>query len=486
MRDRQDIASGTLERLNDALSSLENRIGIANRPVNNPARTNERANNGDVNALSAIRARQNALAQPARSSMPTPQQFRDLSGSNLSANLLREELNALRSQMEQQLSGTVNTGFQNIRNEMRAQMQAPTPAPSFVSAATLELRQDIAALKDDVAKLAREDTLQDMLERWGVLEREIAQLPEKVGSRDDLFAMVERLDHVQNAIAILPQSNNLSDIEQQVRALAIAVERLAQNSDVVNYPLESIDMRFDELSRAVAALPSQSAIDPNAFDRIEARIATLSNQLDARVATPLTHGLEDQLTELTAGLNQLREEARQSSSADALADLSSRIDDISEYLVAQSSNAVPSIDTQTAADMNERLIYIIDQLNNTEAAAEKTAKLMVASFDQKMDEIAKRIDENERNAATVPSIDTLEMRLDEIAQILSSGGLTAQTSPNDQMSSLEAQVMALTNSLNGSTTGIDEEKPVKRCSDCAPTKLSYVIVEAQAAQHRKN
>ena len=144
-RRNQDIGrDGTLDRLGDALNALETRIAGAKRQ---PDDRYERQSRSEV---ASIREREAALrAQSARSSVPPTADF----------DVLRDEIRAM---------GGASAG---------------------AGAGIRELRSNIDALKSAVTQLARQDTLVDLSDRWGVMEREIARMPDTLATRDEVGHM---------------------------------------------------------------------------------------------------------------------------------------------------------------------------------------------------------------------------------------------------------------------------------------------------------
>ena len=519
MRNGQDDTNGTLERLNDALSALEGRIGIARQP-SRPG-----------SDFSAIRARQAALnphppshynAGPANQmGMPAEQQ-------GLPMGALQAELRQLRTDLEREMAGNVSAGFDAVRTDLMAMQKSANQINSAAgNGAARELRSDIAALKADVARLAREDTLQGLVERWSVIEREISDLPKNLGSREELLAVSDRLDNVQHAISSLPQDHRLDGIENQVRTLALALEQIAAQGEAGHMPMANLDGKFAELGRAIAAIPAASeenTVDPASIDRIEARISAISRMLENDEAATSADKLDEHFSGLANRLNMIQEETANLRSHTATAfpkeafdRLEERIDDVAgkieqvaapgvmptfdaqfaeitnrlatlqeetSSLKSQGSSGIPSdvIDAlgarieqlgttigsrddagspqnfdEVLSELNDRLVYVIDKVNSNSDVAQETAQSLIESLDTRMDEIARRIDENENRSAAVPSLDTLEGRLEDIAQMLASGGTAEGGGPAVSLTGLEAQVAELTQSLSGGSGPIDQE-----------------------------
>lgn len=403
MRQRQDGTDETLGRLSQALSTLEERIAKA-RDQHSQERT-----------------------QP---SYP-PQKNSSVQQGTQSA--LRDELQHIRAEMERELRNNMAAEAQATENQFRSVYETRANQ-AHISAATLELRSEIAALKDNVARMAREETLQSMINRFDKVERDIANLPHTVGSRDDLVQIAERIEDLQGTISKLPSTKGLDGLENRVTLLANAVERIATNNETESFPLESIQARFDELSRAVGAIPTSQQImagadNTDALDRIEARVAAVAAKMDKHV-------------DLHGALPE-----------NAIIDLTARVEELSSKITDQGSNQ--GADVQFLDDMSNRLSYIVQQLNNSQATSEEHAHRLLSSLDGKMDEIARRIEENERQSTSIPSMEVMEQRLEEIAQLLSRDA--NNTSAPHSLENLERQVATLTEALSGSAASYDQE-----------------------------
>ncbi|WP_375566551.1 hypothetical protein [Oceaniradius stylonematis] len=108
------------------------------------------------------------------------------------------------------------------------------------------------------------------------------------------------------------------------------------------------------------------------------------------------------------------------------------------------------------SELDERLAAIDAQIRSANALAERSAEDVVRSVDDRMTEIARRIDQNEQAQQSVPSIAQLDRRLDQIAAMLASG--SASAAPVDT-THLESQIADLSAALaRGGSTSVDEER----------------------------
>lgn len=463
MVNRQDDNNNTLNRLNQALSSLEGRISAAKQ--NNGQASGRRPENSGLNDLAKIRARQAALSSSGQYASTGGRAAETVSrDAAFTADHLRTELSNIRRELEREMSGNFTAGFQTLRDDLQGLKTSVSNAgqDNGGSNTAQQLRSDIASLKEDVARLARQDTLEEMLERWSVVEREISNLPQTLGSRDDLMQMAARLEHVQNALNTLPQSNDLLAMEEQVRMLAVATERMAENAGNAYAPNAGLDSRLDEISRAVAAISTSPqatpSIDSGTLERIEARIARVAKMVEESEIAVNPHAFDAQFSELASRLDvlhqetsNLRQETRSTFPQEVFETLEAQISNLSAQIDA--GGAANGSDISAIKELDDRLAYIVEQVAQSATQQEEASRSLVTSLDGRMVELANRIENNERLSADVPSLDHMAGRLEEIAEMLASGG---GSQPVQNIANLEAQIAELTKSLNTGATAFDE------------------------------
>ncbi len=311
----------------------------------------------------------------------------------------------------------------------------------------------MAQLKDDVVALAREDTVRALTDRWAMIEREIAALPQSLASRDDMDIVASRLDNMHQVIRDLPGSLSTDTLETELRALAVAVEQLATQDSGgfdadARYAMES---RLDEISRAISALPASpppaDPADALAIERIEARIAALATQMDQMTVDMAAPDYDARFDAIANQIDALRAQSAIPAGipGEAIDALSARIEEIAGaveelgHVGERQARATPEL----AQELNQRLAAIDSQLQTTTAMAERSHEGVMASLDNRMTELAHLIDQGERAQAAVPSIGQMEERLEEIARSLADGATAAPAGVDH----LEAQIARLTESL---------------------------------------
>ncbi len=212
-------------------------------------------------------------------------------------------------------------------NRLRADIRGLTERPADKTGELL--RREIEELKRNVGLLAREDTLRSVGRSWEAYE----QRP--LDSDPAFEKLAGRLEEIQNAVDSLPQSLSLQSLEEKVRVLATALDGLSrQNPGVSAEHLEVIESRLDEISRAIVAssvaAPAMS-FDHTPFDRIEARLSSLSQRVEEIAADDSAQMLAEHMAARIAGLTERFDEMARAAAMpeEHIARLAAQIDVIS-------------------------------------------------------------------------------------------------------------------------------------------------------------
>ncbi len=486
--ERDGTTGDTLKRLHDALGALEARVGTrAPQPSPQPR----------IGEAEAIRARMAALDGEAKRT-----------------GQLRDELSRLRRDVDRQMDAPV-AGFDEIRNELRA-MRAGSGDVGI-------LRSEIEQLKGVVTSLAREESIRELNDRWSVIEREIAGMPdaignslgntlghklsnqlgatlgaslaEKLATHDDLVELAGRLDTVHEAVRRLPDHWHTGEIENQLRMLATAVEHLAgQSMQPTTVQLDTVEDRLDEISRAIATLsipvaPAVPAVGIDAIERLEARMAALGRQIDdgrQPVEFPQIPDYRDHLNAIMARIEHIAKSDAKRNEAPAVAGFptelmdgfAGRLDDIALAVeeIAHMQNKGEGVDAGIMlADLEDRFEAIAARLSAGTETARRTTEVALTSLDSRMEELARRIDETGREQQAVPSIANLEERLEEIAAMLSSGPAPHASTPGFDLERLEQRLEQLASGIAPVThQAIDEEAIIAAARSAAEEVVARV------------
>lgn len=431
---------GTLDRLNDALSALETRIAGASRP---PETRSVRDDIGDIASIrereAALRAR-NIQVQPAQAAAQSTQPSRNPSAE-----------------------------FDMLRDEIRAMGSASVDAGAGVR----ELRQDIDGLKAAVTQLARQDALNDLSDRWGVVEREIARMPETLASREDVADMVARLDGLSQSIGAMPQDFETRALEERIQTLAAAMEAFgAQQAGLEKNLFDGMHDRFSAIDRAIEGVALQSSgADTDALDRIEARIASFTRQIEDMQSAPshdYTPHFNDMIGRLetlqaTGGSDPAVHEAltliaervadlqMAPSHGEAITDreieaLSGRLDQIVDLLHASQANQGMPLAEPAINEIESRLDSLTEQLSLSAENTGRSVDQAVAALENRIGDLARTLDERQDPLQSVGPLESVEERLDDIARFLTQNAESPAGTPANaafDTQALEMQIAEL-------------------------------------------
>ncbi|MEL6436872.1 MAG: hypothetical protein AAFP99_08750, partial [Pseudomonadota bacterium] len=337
-----------------------------------------------------------------------------------------------------------------VRDELRAMRQAPAPAtPGFD-----DLRADIDVLKREVVQLARQDSLSDLSERWGVVEREIAAMPAALASRDDVAQMLGRLDHLYASVQDLPGNDATLAVEERINHLTAAMQDLATNSGGIHAEImAALDDRMVNLDAMVSQLAENAGQqDRDALDRIEARVTALTRQFEDMSSappqdfTPFFNDMASRIDDLKAADNgdpavhealtliaervaELQQPAAVPSDVnDGLSSIAQRLDHMVTLMNGQETAAPAPEQSHLLRDLEQRLDGIAEHLAKSTEMTRRSVEQAVTSLEARMAGLADMIDERAQapspspapivQQAPAPSFDHLEERLDDIARFL--------------------------------------------------------------------
>lgn len=338
------------------------------------------------------------------------------------------------------------------------------------------LRIEFDELRSVLDGLAREDTVRRMEDRWNGVEQKLTAFDQ---SRDDeLLALAYRLDELKAQIHSASPTPALRDLERQLQAMGQAVEALGRS---VQQPddrrfvshFQGLDLRLDEISRAIAASSRANASSGDAalFQRIEGRISVLSDQIDAIAHRPAPEqGLGQRLEALACRIEELTNEK-------AAIRLEERLEQLSAMI--EQGQRAPAAGADLAHHLNDisRKIDALDQGAVNEVLAER------------LEQIARRIDELDVPAAPMfPSghFSSIEDRLQAIAERLDRAS-TAPLDDGSALRSLEAQIAHLSTLISApqpaTATALpsDFDSRMATIEDYMATNDEYIVEAARQA-----
>lgn len=440
---------------------------------------------------------------------------------NTSAGLQRE-LEALRSDLAEnnRLARMGSPGKElsddiaRLSDNMRALAQRSDDSGINV------LRLEFEEVKRALGSLAREESIQQINDRWMDLDRRWD--PANSGAKSDFVAEPEfqslaaRLEDISQAVNSLPNSLSLNSVEDKLRVLATAVDQLSQNHDpVAPQSIEMIEQRLDEISRAiVASSVSVQAAVPNTeqFERIEARISSLARQIEELSDTQSPSGLMEQINSLTERVELLTREA--GSAPDAVDNLAAQIAALSEKMetAEQASGSDPLL-----RELEQRYEKLVETLQRQHDATEQQGQALMRDLEARLDsvansgglggspvvedqdsiirtidarfnQLAQQFDERVTREPGDETIRNLEARLSEISTRLEQTGSGTKGIDTDLIQSLESQISGLTQHLERPDAVLPEHEDVipriKQMEELLAGNREQIVEAAREAAER--
>jgi localization factor PodJL len=458
---RQRRASTTLEQITQSLQNLENRLDRSREVLHDYSRDRgdsarpQRPAAFDVPRTQDRQVRRPDL-EPSYRSLPRDfDRIRDQEEGIASAGRIAGELKSLREDLRQQVASNMQTEFEALRGELGRMLASSGDAAALGAGLASEidrishaisnlsertddravgaLRTDIEQVRAALDTLAREETVRSSHRRWDEFDRRWTAFENRVDERHsapdpEIAALSERLQSIGEAVNGLPESLSLRSLEDKLRTLAGALDHFVNhNEHQAPEMFRLIEERLDEISRAIVASTAavqSPVIDPEPFQRIEARISALARQID-----------------------ELVEDRPSAEVVDRLNTLSQRVDE----LAAQ--GAFPE---RAMEHLSRQVLTIAEKLDRTPADAERQA--MLASIDQRFDVLSAMIERRQGDAIEHGNLmfRDLERRLDDVAERIDLR--TAETLDTSRfMDVIDARFAELTHQLAGSSTGAGGE-----------------------------
>ena len=348
------------------------------------------------------------------------------------------------------------------------------------------LRAEFEEVKRALGALAREDSIQQMSQRWDEMDRNWStnSNTSDLAADPEFRALADRLEDISNAVKALPSSLPMESLESKLQVLASAVEHLTQKQDPVSTQhYQMIEQRLDEITRAiVASSVSVQAAVPNTepLERIEARISSLAQQIDELMEIQPNTDLLDRISGLAERVENIAQNS--GSSPDAVERLAAQISDLASKVDA---GALQSEPTSALRDLEERYENLVAVLERHQDTNEQQGRALIEDLETRLDAVAKHSTNRESNPgesdAIIRAMDArfnelalhfestvnrnsdetglqnLEARLADITKRLDSTTPAASSINADLISNLESQVANLTNYLERPDTVIPDQ-----------------------------
>ncbi|MFP1632840.1 peptidoglycan-binding protein [Zhengella sp. ZM62] len=478
---RERRSGAILDDITEKLDALERRI--AGERTAKPARPAPRSLPESAATAPSPRrmARTNIYDNIARDL----ERARERSDEFGSISRISHDLQALREELRQEMSHGIRQEFDSLRRQMadfyqdvQSGLSSRELVPELERIAAgvsslsersgnrdvLALRHDVEDLRETVAALAREETLQSVNNRWDDFDRRWDRIADHIeggmeahGRADAMFdRLSDRMEAIYDALAQVPSRSAMASLEDKVRTLTEAVAQIADVQARVSPDMfNMVEDRLDEISRAIVASSVSSQplqFDPAPLERIEARIASLASQIN-EVASHDNAALVDQLHTLTQRVDDLARD-RELPSED-LERIASQLGSITRIL--SDSPAPP--DMAVILDGVETRINALGSLveNRTHDASRQSLTLF-KDLEGRIADLAGKIEAMPRDGGTGHARD-IEARFQDLA--------TRLDESTKQQSRTEA---ALLNTLDERLRGFQKELENRRMPAGTDTK----------------
>ncbi|MER8440729.1 peptidoglycan-binding protein, partial [Mesorhizobium sp. M1393] len=525
---RQRRPHTTLEQLNRSLETLEQRLERTREDLSE--RPEPRRPSAEPRYASARPYEEPRVAQPPKSPAPTTfdqsyqaiardiDRVRGQEDGVAVVGKIAGELRGLREELRHQMTAGLQREFEALRKDIERAFQA-SAQPGGQSAGggkgsaelgveferlsgaiqTLAersddrsvnmLRLELEQVKAALDTLAREESVQAVGRRWDDFDRRWTAFEDRVDAdqrkRSDapgLSMLTDRLEQISNAVNNLPESLSLRSLEEKVRTLAGAVDHFARQQDNRGSgTFGMIDERLDEISRAIVAstvAAQAKSFDPEPFERIEKRIASLAQQIEEVTQVHPSGEVIDRLNMLSsrvddlAGRANLPEQAMERldkqialiadkiDRAPAMPDadyifqgLEQRFDVLSGMMERRQGDAIEQ-GNMLFRDLERRLDEVVDRLDQRMPQIDGAG--MMDAIDARFSALAQRMETRVPDSASEAAIRGLEGRLEDISSRLDSSAAQVAGIDPALIRSLETQVAGLSAHLSKPGTPLPE------------------------------
>ncbi len=428
--------SVSLEELNRSLQNLESRLDRGGEPAPerrypDQAEAFGRRGSGyeQPQARTWEEPRQATRSQPGQSYQTLARDIDRVRGQEegaASIGRIAGELKGLREELRHQMTAGIRREFDALRTEIgRAYASQPAARDGAELGAEFErlsdsiqqlaersddrgvgmLREELEQVRGALDTLAREETVRSVDRRWDDFDKRWTRFEDNYAQRSKpaadpaLDALNKRLEQITEAVSGLPESLSLRSLEEKVRVLAGALDHFASQQDQKGHDTFAlIEERLDEISRAIVASSAAAStphFDPVPFERIEARIASLARQVEELI--------EDRpVVEVIARLNTLAQQvdelsARGKGPDKAMERLGKQIAAVAERI--EQMPATPDVEP-ILRGIEQRFDVLSQALDRRQDAAVEYGQSLFRDLEQRLNEVAGRID------AGRPSVDT--------------------------------------------------------------------------------
>lgn len=409
---------------------------------------------------------------------------------------ISEALNGLRRELKQDISESLSREIAGLRNEMRSiRALAEESSPQddmrqdiarlaeslhrledMKAPGTDGLRQDFNELRSLMDGLAREESVRRMERRWDDVEVRLDGL-DTGAMRNEIIRIADRLDDIKSQLGGMGDTRAIRALEEKLVTVAAALEHIGAHIDpnerMVMEQFSSLDMRLDEITRAIAAGSRNTGPgnDPATFHRLEERLSGLARQIEglSQFRAPqydASREMAERLEHLTARIEQLSAEQGAMRIEERLEQLSYMLEKV------QRPGAAPEL-TGYLADISRK----IDALDGSSVSDRLADRLEI---------LAQRIEELDQPQPVAVIDDSalrnLEDRLNAVVDRLEETSASVPVSESASLKGLEDQIAHLSALISQPTVGDPEVSGrISALEDYVATSDEYIIEAARQA-----
>lgn len=409
---------------------------------------------------------------------------------------ISEALNGLRRELKQDISESLSREIAGLRNEMRSiRALAEESRPqddmrqdiarlaeslhqleSMKAPGTDGLRQDFNDLRSLMDGLAREESVRRMERRWDDVEVRLDGL-DTGAMRDEIIRIADRLDDIRSQLGGMGDTRAIRALEEKLVTVAAALEHIGAHIDpnerMVMEQFSSLDMRLDEITRAIAAGSRNTGPgnDPATFHRLEERLSGLARQIEglSEYRAPqydASQEMAERLEHLTARIEQLSAEQGAMRIEERLEQLSYMLEKV------QRPGTAPEL-TGYLADISRK----IDALDGGSVSDRLADRLEI---------LAQRIEELDQPQPVAVIDDSalrnLEDRLNAVVDRLEETSASVPATEGASLKGLEDQIAHLSALISQPSIGDPEVSGrISALEDYVATSDEYIIEAARQA-----
>ncbi|WP_265516403.1 peptidoglycan-binding protein [Nitratireductor luteus] len=371
---------------------------------------------------------------------------------------IRQQLDELRHELARV---TATASASPLDTELNAELERLSESIALLAErsddkGTKLLRLELEQVKAAIASLAREESVKSLDRRWDAFEDRVASGLQRHPD-PAIDALGERLEEIGRAVNGLPESLSLRSLEERVHGLAGSLEQFARQPPHGQPDLYAmVEERLDEISRAISAsfaTAHDTQVDTLALERIEARIASLANQLDELTSDRGDDMVVERLNTLSERVDQMA--SRIDVPEQTVARLAKHIAHIAERLDA----ATPQPDTELLfRGLEERFANLSDMIERRQEDAIQHGQNLFSDLERRLEDLAARLDQRAEVGSETGVMDMIEARFSELAAKLE--GASRDDAGNAAIHALESRLEEISSRLNSSgarESGMDPE-----------------------------